>query len=105
MANFKLTRTGDGALDLSQVPDIHGRPVVLGHKGASAVVSGPNAKSRVVKRYSGHGLLVEEINPKVGGAPAVPATAPAPPTPVQSPPGNKEGDKPAEKPAEKTLCQ
>lgn len=97
MANYKLTRTGDGALDLSQVPDASGRPVVLQRKGDSCVVNELNAKHPLVQRYKGHGLLVEEISLKIDGAPAVPATAPAPPTPAPLPPVT-EGSTPAIEP-------
>lgn len=102
MANYKLTRTGNGALDLSQVLDTSGNPIVFRRKGDACVVSALNATHPLVQRYNGHGLLIQEISLKVGGAPAVPAAAPAPPTPAQPSPGTEDGPVAATTPAPTT---
>jgi hypothetical protein len=88
---YRLVRTDPGVLDLSQVLDDAGRPVVLKNTGDAAVVNEATTKHPLVRRFIGAGLKVEEVSLTPVQAPATPVvdkvTAPPkpPPTPAPAP--------------------
>lgn len=80
MPKYRLTWQGTGALDLSQVLDVRGKPVLLTKPGDSVVVDRGTYGHPLVQRYVGSGLKVDEIGTKtpVQAAPAPPPPAPPP---------------------------
>ena len=96
MAKHRLTWTGDGSLDLSQVLDDRGVPILFPKKNAEAVVTEGALKHPLVQRYlkPGGGLKSEPL----GEGPAVPAAPAAAPA---APPKPKPEPAPEPKPKEK----
>jgi hypothetical protein len=99
---YRIVRTDPGVLDLSQVLDDRGKPILLSGVGAATVVDEHTLKHPLVARYVGAGLAAEEVSLTPVQAPATPvvpaATAPPPapppkPTPPPAPP--PEEPKPA----------
>lgn len=92
MAKYRLTWTGDGSLDLSQVLDDRGVPIVLTKPGAEAVVTEGGYRHPLVQRCLKSGLKATPLDgpvtqaaaPPAPKAPAVPKTAPEP-APVKEP--------------------
>lgn len=81
MATYRLVWTGDGALDLSQVLDTRGRPIVLSPKQCTVSVKDEALKNSHVQRYLATPYLTAELLD--GPKPVVsPPLAPPPPTPV-----------------------
>jgi outer membrane biosynthesis protein TonB len=74
MDKYRLTWKGDGSLDLSQVLDDRGQPIVLAEKGAGANVDAVTFKHPLVQHYLKAGLEAT----KLGGPAPVSAPAPAP---------------------------
>lgn len=93
---YRLVRTDPGALDLSQILDDKGRPILLKKAGDFAIVNEPTSKHPLVQRFLGAGLQMQEISLTPGAGPATPmvtATAPkqpAPEAPKLTPPEPKE---------------
>jgi hypothetical protein len=92
MAKYRLTWTGDGSLDLSQVPDDRGVPIVFTKKGAEAVVDEGSYRHPLVQRCLKSGLEATSLEsgvvqqaPAPPKAPAVPKTAPEPKAPAEPP--------------------
>jgi hypothetical protein len=92
MAKHRLTWTGDGSLDLSQVPDERGVPIVFTKPGDEAVVNEGSYRHPLVQRYLKSGLKAESLDGAVPQAPApapkapaVPKTAPEPKPPAKEP--------------------
>jgi len=103
MATYRLVWTGDGALDLSQVLDTRGRPIVLSPKQCTVSVKDEALKNSHVQRYLATPYLTAELldgpkpvvspplappppTPIVAVAKAAPVTPPTPPTVVVTPP-------------------
>lgn len=93
MRKYCLTWQGDGSLDLSQVLDDGGVPIIFPTKGAAAVVDEQTYKHPHVQNYLRAGLVATQLGtpapePVAAPPPAVvapkPTPAPAPPSP--SPP-------------------
>lgn len=89
---FRLIRTDVGVLDLTQVLDDQGRPLLLRGKGAEVVVAEHALKHPLVARYIDAGIEAVEIPvqvpsvPVASGVPAPPPTPPvAKPAPVAPP--------------------
>lgn len=85
---YRLVRTEVGVLDLSQVLDDQGRPILLDGVGAEVVVAEHVVKHPLVARYVGAGIQAEEIPvqvPRVPVTPAVSAPPPAPPVAKPAP--------------------
>ena len=92
MAKYRLTWTGDGSLDLSQVPDDRGVPIVFTKPGDTAVVNEGSYRHPLVQRYLKSGLkadspdgAVQQAPAPAPKAPAVPKTAPEPTPPAKEP--------------------
>ena len=85
---YRLVRTDPGVLDLSQVLDDQGRPVLLKKAGDFAVVDEPTTKHPLVQRFVGAGLALEEVSLTPVQAPATPVVdkVTAPPKPAPEPP-------------------
>lgn len=62
MTKYRLTWTGDGSLDLSQILDERGRPVVLTQKGAKAIVSAATYQHPLIRHYEKSGLKGEKLS-------------------------------------------
>ena len=73
MAKYRLTWRGTGALDLSQVLDECGVPVLFTKPGDSVLLNAGTFRHPLVQSCIGHGIEVETI-----GLPAAPMTSPAP---------------------------
>lgn len=101
MDKYRLTWQGTGSLDLSQVLDDRGQPVVLPTKGAQATVNAATYMHPLVQHYLKSGLKAE----KLGGPPTAAPTPPAPTPPP--PPKAKEAapPKPAAKPEPKVAAK
>jgi len=86
---YRLVRTAPGVLDLSQVLDDQGRPVLLRALNDFAVVNEATAQHPLVKRFVDAGIRVEEVSLTPGSVPAVPVvdkvTAPPKPAPAPAP--------------------
>jgi hypothetical protein len=78
MPKYRLTWQGGGALDLSQVLDERGVPVLFTKPGDSVVVDGGTFGHPLVQRYVGSGLKAEEADTKA----TMQAATPAPPPPA-----------------------
>ncbi len=99
MAKHRLTWTGDGSLDLSQVLDDRGIPILFPKTGAAVIVRDNALKHPLVLRYlkPGAGMKSEVVGegPAVPAAPA--AAAPAPAAPPKPKPAPAPDPKPKEK--------
>ena len=73
MTKFRLTWRGTGALDLSQVLDECGVPVLFTKPGDSVLLNAGTFHHPLVQNCIGHGLEVETL-----GLPAILVTPPAP---------------------------
>jgi hypothetical protein len=106
---YRLVRTDPGVLDLSQVLDDQGKPILLSKQGAEVVVDENTLKHPLVARYVGAGLHAEEVSLTPVQAPATPvvpaATAPPPAPPPPEPPKKEPVAPPPEetKPAEEVM--
>jgi len=87
MAKHRLTWTGDGSLDLSQVLDDRGIPILFPKTGAEVIVNEGTLTHPFVQRYLKPGAgLKNEVVGNGPAVPAAPAAAPAaPPTPKPAP--------------------
>jgi hypothetical protein len=85
---YRLVRTDPGVLDLSQVLDEQGKPILLKKAGDFAVVNEAATKHPLVNRFVGAGLKLEEVSLTPVQAPATPVVdkVPAPPKPTPEPP-------------------
>lgn len=88
---YRLVRTDPGVLDLSQVLDEQGRPVLLKKANDFAIVDEATSKHPTIQRFVGAGLKLEEVSLTPVQAPAIPmvdkVTAPPKPAPEpQKPP-------------------
>lgn len=85
---YRLVRTDLGALDLSQVLDDQGRPILLKKMGDFVIVNEPTSKHPLIQRFIGAGLKVEEVSltPVQGPATPVASAVTAPPKPTPEPP-------------------
>lgn len=85
MATYRLVWSGDGALDLSQVLDTRGRPIVLSSQQRAVSIVEEALKSPYVQRYLSTPYLKAELldGPKPIMSP--PATPPAPVSPLPPP--------------------
>lgn len=83
MQKYRLVWDGAGSLDLSQVLDERGVPVIFAKRGAAVIVDGLTFKHPLVQNYLTSGLKATPL----GGpaAPAVPVVAPAAPPPPPKP--------------------
>jgi len=91
MAKYRLIWERDGALDLSQVLDDRGKPILLTEKGAFVTVDAAALQHPVVKRYLGSGLKQESLE---GTPPVTPASPAAAPTSVKATPPSAPEPKP-----------
>lgn len=78
MAKYRLTWRGTGALDLSQVLDECGVPVLFTKPGDSVLLNAGTFRHPLVQSCIGHGLEVETI----GVPAALPTPPPLPPAPL-----------------------
>jgi outer membrane biosynthesis protein TonB len=85
---YRLVRTDPGVLDLSQVLDEQGKPVLLKKAGDFAVVNETATQHPLIKRFIGAGLQLEEVSLTPVQAPATPVVdkVTAPPKPAPEPP-------------------
>lgn len=88
MQKYCLEWQGDGSLDLSQVLDEHGVPVIFPRRGATAIVDARTFSHPHIQNYLKAGLKGTAVSP---GAPRVidspaPPMAPSPPATVAAPP-------------------
>lgn len=81
MAKYRLTWTGDGSLDLSQVRDDQGIPIVLIKPGAETVVTEDGYRHPLVQRYLTRGLKATLLDGPVTQAAAPPAPKAPPAVP------------------------
>lgn len=97
MDKYRLTWQGDGSLDLSQVLDDRGVPIVLATRGAGATVDAVTFQHPLVQHYLKSGLEAAKLGaPAPVAAPAAtmtatpvapdPAPEEAPPEPPKEPP-------------------
>jgi len=87
MVKYRLTWQGTGALDLSQVADEIGMPVLFTRPGDSVIVTAGTFQHPLVQNYIGNGLGAERLGAVVDARPVSPAvTAPPPPPPLPPPP-------------------
>lgn len=96
MPKYRLTWQGGGALDLSQVLDERGVPVLFTKTGDSVVVDGGTYQHPLVQRYVGNGLAAEEADTK---AAAAPAPTPAPPPAAKPKPAPEPKTEPPPEPS------
>jgi hypothetical protein len=82
---YRLVRTAPGVLDLSQVLDDQGRPVLLRALSDYAVVDAGTAQHPLVTRFVGAGLAIEEISPTPAAGPAIPVPVPTVPKTIVTP--------------------
>lgn len=86
MATYRLVWSGDGALDLSQVLDTRGRPIVLSPQQRAVSVKDEALKNSHIQRYLATPYLTAELldGPKPVVSPPAAASPPSPPkaTPV-----------------------
>jgi type IV secretory pathway VirB10-like protein len=90
---YRLVRTDPGVLDLSQVLDEQGRPVLLKKANDFAVVDEVTSQHPMVQRFIGAGLKLEEVSLTPVQAPATPVvevTAPPKPPPKPAAPAPPE---------------
>ena len=89
MAKHRLTWTGDGSLDLTQVLDDRGIPILFPKKGADVIVRDGALTHPFIQRYlkPGAGLKAEQVGdgPAVPAAPAAAPAAPPKPKPAPTP--------------------
>ena len=85
---YRLVRTDPGTLDLSQVLDEQGRPVLLKKANDFAIVDEATSKHPMIQRFVGAGLKLEEVSLTPVQAPATPVVdkVAAPPKPAPEPP-------------------
>jgi hypothetical protein len=85
MVKYRLTWQGTGALDLSQVADETGMPVLFTRPGDSVIITAGTFQHPFVQSYLSNGLQAERL-----GAVIEPASTPlklaAPPSPELPPP-------------------
>ena len=87
MAKHRLTWTGDGSLDLSQVLDERGIPILFPKTGAAVIVRESALKHPLVQRYLKPGAgMTSEVVGEGPAVPAAPAAAPAPTAPPKPKP-------------------
>ena len=96
MVKYRLTWRGTGALDLSQVLDECGMPVLFTRPGECVLVSAGTYRHPTIQGYVGHGLQADEIGttpvavapPSPTLPPALPSllSIPVPSSPLPSPP-------------------
>lgn len=105
MAKHRLTWTGDGSLDLSQVLDDRGVPIIFTKKGDEAVVNEGSYRHPLVQRCLKSGLTATSLDgaapqapAPVKAAPAAPKAAPAPPPPKKEEPKVQPKEEPKEAP-------
>ena len=77
MAKYRLTWRGSGALDLSQVTDDSGLPILFVKPGDHVLVNAGTFRHPLVQNYVNRGIDVEELGV---------VTAPPAPPPVVIPP-------------------
>jgi len=82
MPKYRLTWHGGGALDLSQVLDERGIPVLFTKPGDSVVVDGGTFKHPLIQRYTKQGIQAEEVATKQQAARPAPVAVPAAPVPA-----------------------
>lgn len=93
MQKYRLEWQGDGSLDLSQVLDEHGIPVIFPRRGATAIVDARTFAHPHIQNYLGAGLKgtplghtsPSPIPPTPPSLPLAPAPAPAPEKPPAPP--------------------
>lgn len=101
MAKHRLTWTGDGSLDLSQVLDDRGIPILFPKTGAAVIVRESALKHPLVQRYLKPGAgMKSEVVGEGPAVPAAPAAAPAPAAPPKPKPAPAPDPKPKEKASE-----
>lgn len=87
MVKYRLTWQGTGALDLSQVADETGMPVLFTRPGDSIIVTAGTFQHPLVQNYIGNGLGAERLGAIIEpAAPALKIVAPPPPEPPPLPP-------------------
>lgn len=82
MGKHRLTWTGDGALDLSQILDDRGVPVQFTQKGQSVAVPSAVVAHPVIKRYLKSGLVAEALDVQITTSAPAPRVQTAPPKKV-----------------------
>jgi len=81
MATYRLVWSGSGALDLSQVLDTRGRPIVLSPQQREVSVVGDVLKNPYLQRY----LSTPQLKAELLDGPQQPTPSPAPQPPMLPP--------------------
>lgn len=103
MDKYRLTWKGDGSLDLSQVLDDRGQPIVLTEKGAGATVDAVTYKHPLVQHYLKSGLEGQKLGgPAPVATPAPAATAAPKPAPKAAPKPEPPKEEPPKEPKVET---
>jgi len=104
MDKYRLTWQGDGSLDLSQVLDDRGQPILLTEKGAGATVDAVTYQHPLVQHYLKSGLQGAPLGAPAPVAQAAAAPSPAPkPAPPKAPPEPKKAEPPKVEPTKVDL--
>jgi len=87
MVKYRLTWHGTGALDLSQVADETGMPVLFTRPGDSVIITAGTFQHPFVQSYLGSGLRAERLGAIIEpAATSLKTTAPLSPEPSPLPP-------------------
>jgi hypothetical protein len=99
MVKYRLTWQGAGALDLSQVTDDAGLPVLFAGPGSIVVVNDGTLRHPLVQNYLHDGLKAERLGPAIEAPPppktAMPLPPPLPPPSLPSSPPVESAAPPA----------